>query len=1474
MKKYLPLLVFLTLFSEAAISQNWLPQSSGTTNDLFSVFFTNSTTGYIVGASGTIRKTTNGGASWTSQTSGTTQALWSVHFPDANNGYAVGDSGKILQTTNGGSFWSIQSSGTTEYLSSVYFTGLNTGYAVGTTGTILIYTGSLWTAQASGTTNNLFSIFFIGSTGYVVGDLGTILKTTDSGNTWVALNSGTTNVLRSVYFTNANTGYAVSESGTIHKTTDGGSSWTTQNSGTADGLLSVHFPATDTGYAVSNAGLIIKTTNGGSTWLSQNSGTTNPLWSVYFTSVNVGYAVGLTGTILYTEPCLGFTVNAGNDTTICSGNSTTLGASPVATGGIAPYSYNWSPSNTLSDNSIEHPIATPGSYTTYNVTVTDVNSCSRTDSINVFPAASPVLNVSGTNINCNGACTGTLSASPQGGISPFSYIWSSNLGTSQNISGVCAGTYTVTLTGGNGCTDADSVLITEPPVLTANAAVSSPISCNGSNDGSVWANPTGGTSPYYYNWSNGGTAQALSGLTPGNYIVTVTDFNGCAKTDSVVLTDPPVLAANAGSNQNYCIGPAIILGGSPTATGGTPPYSYNWGPPGGLSSTIVANPSASPATNTLYMVTVTDANGCIVTNSVNISVFPPANVSISSSSNVTCFGFSDGTADAVGAISYTWSNGTSSYLVTGLAAGTYIVTGTNANGCTDTASVTIVEPTAFAGSITATNVSCFGGTDGTATASGTGGTTPYSFIWDNGFSGATRPNLAAGSYSVTISDANGCGNLQYWATISQPSLLSATILTTTDVSCNGGNNGTATASGAGGTGTYTYLWSNGQTAPTATGLSAGTYVVSVTDVANCTATVSATITEPPALIANAGIDENICAGTSTFIGGTPAAGGGTTPYSYSWNPATGLTSATIDNPIASPANTTNYELTVSDVNGCTALDTVIVAVNALPTVSLSSSDTDNTICVGESVIFTASPSGMNYSFYLNGTPVQSGASNSFTTTSLNNNDSISVVATYNGCTSLISNVLVFFVNPNPTASAYTVNTVTCNGGSDGQAAVTASSGTTPYNYLWDNGSTYDTINGLGPDTFNVSVTDANGCWVEAYTVVTEAPLLALVTSNDTSINEGDSAILNASTVGGTGPISYYWSNGSSSSSITVNPSVNTLYFITATDANSCSKNDSVSVTVVQTLFSIYGTIYNQAHDTTLNYGRVFLLKYDSLVQLLIVDSTDLSGANGDYILYNHPSDQYLILFRPDSSIYPNSLPTYFGDSSLWTAGQIIDLISDTSGIDISTREMPVTSGSGFISGFIQFGIGSGKTGNNNVVPFGDPVPGIDISIEQIPGGIVRHSTTDINGYYSFSGLPLATFKLLVDIPGLPMDSTYTVNLTSGDSVETNLDYVVDTTSGSAGIYIGYPLGSSEPGVRSPEVNIFPNPNKGAFIVRVTKDQYTNLKIVNVLGEVLFAQNIGKDSCLAINLTGRETGMYFLILTSVSGQVNQVKIIVY
>ncbi|MGD1844277.1 MAG: T9SS type A sorting domain-containing protein, partial [Salibacteraceae bacterium] len=896
------------------------------------------------------------------------------------------------------------------------------------------------------------------------------------------------------------------------------------------------------------------------------------------------------------------------------------GATASGTGGTAPYSYTWS--NSATTASITGVVAG-----TYSVTITDNNGC--TDSASVVVAAATALVASTTVTNtlaCFGDANGAGSASITGGTSPYTYQWS-NANTTQSINALLAGTYTVTISDNNGCSVVDSLTITQPTAVSPAAVVDSNVSCNGGTDGGATVSATGGTGPYTFAWSNGATGTVASGLSSGNYTVTVTDNNGCTATDNVTITEPTAVVAQASIDSNASCFSFSDGGATATASGGTAPYSYAWS-----NSAITASITGVVAAT--YSVTITDANGC--TDSASVTISEP-NLLVATAvedSSVSCSGFSDGGASAsasggTGAYTYLWSNLATTASITGVMAGTYSVTITDANGCTDSASITVAAATALVPSVSTTaSPLCFGDATGAMTASISGGTAPYTYLWSNGGTNASISNLTAGTYSVTIADNNGC-SVSDSATITEPAMLVPVAVVDSNVSCNGLSDGGASVTVSGGTGAYTYLWSNSATTSSITGVIAGTYTVTVTDANGCTSSDSIFITEPVVLVAS--IMETspvLCNGDAN---GELAAvvSGGTFPYTYSWS--TGVTTDSLSGLVAGV-----YALTVTDANGCEDTNSYILTQPAL-LAGIASADsmvscnglsdggataafaggtapytylwsngattasstglaaanytvtvTDNNGCTAlDSVAITepavlVATSQIDTSISCNGdsnavaTGLATGGTMPYTFLWSNGANTATVsglgaglyqltVVDANGCTD--STTLSLLEPAQLMATATVDSNVLCNGDSTGGLTVVANGGTPPYNYLWSNGDTTASISGVTAGVYDVTITDANGCTTTSGGVVTEPTQLiasAVVDSNATCNGLADGGA-SVSATGGTGAYTYLWSNSATTSSIT--GVVSGTYSITVTDANGCTDSTSITITSPISLIS-------------------------------------------------------------------------------------------------------------------------------------------------------------------------------------------------------------------------------------------------------------------------------------------------------------------
>ncbi len=296
------LLVFIQ-FGSSFSQQGWYPINTGVSSQFHDIQFTSQNTGYIVGWSSKILKTTNTGDNWTQLSQGFTGDYQTVFFINDNTGWVIGGAGVIIKTTDGGSSWVSQYSGTSSILYSISFVDVNNGFMVGGGGYIRKTTnsGGTWIAQSLGTSAALTSIKFVDyNTGFIVGDGGRIYKTTNSGLSWFALQSGVSNNIGKAFFLNPNTGWVPGTSGIILKTTNGGTNWSINNSPSINWNMACYFVDANTGWVAGENGVIIKSTDGGITWSSQITGTTNNFRSNFFLNSNTGFAVGFNSTVLKT----------------------------------------------------------------------------------------------------------------------------------------------------------------------------------------------------------------------------------------------------------------------------------------------------------------------------------------------------------------------------------------------------------------------------------------------------------------------------------------------------------------------------------------------------------------------------------------------------------------------------------------------------------------------------------------------------------------------------------------------------------------------------------------------------------------------------------------------------------------------------------------------------------------------------------------------------------------------------------------------------------------------------------------------------------------------------------------------------------------------------------------------------------------------------------------------------------------------
>lgn len=842
----------------------------------------------------------------------------------------------------------------------------------------------------------------------------------------------------------------------------------------------------------------------------------------------------------------------------CNGGSDGSASVGVA-GGLGPFSYLWTPSG---GTGVVASGLTAGSYT---VTVIDANGCesNATTSPDITEPPPIVITVTTTAVACFGGPSGSATVSATGGTPGYTYLWLPMAVAGPTITGLTANTYTVEVTDTNNCIQTQPFTIVEPLTAVSISASSTPVSCFGGSDGTASSLASGGTPPYSYSWAPGAiTGMNISGLPIGTYTVTATDLNGCTATNTTTITQPTPIVLAASSDNAAC-GTASGLA-YVSASGGTPGYGYLWSPGGSTNDTAL---SLIPGT---YAVQITDNNGCTSSTTIIVNNTPGPVATITSTTNVSCFGGSNGTATVgvtggVAAFSFAWSpSGGTGSTATGLPIGTYTVVVTDANGClsSDT-TAPITQPPLIVISLATTDVSCFGGNDGTAAATVFGGTPGYSYLWlPGGTSGPSANALAAGTYTVQVTDANGCVQ-QISFTISQPVLLGSSISGSTNVSCFGGNNGTATVSASGGTPFYSYNWlPSGGSSATATGLAAGTYTVTITDSEGCTATSTVIITQPAlALGASSSGTATSCFGGSDGTA-TVTPSGGTPLYSFLWSPSGG-TSATATGLIAG-----TYNVLVTDNNGCQTNSSFTVT---QPTPIAGTLSVTNPSCglANGSIVSMISGGTGPYTYLW--TP---GGVTTANISSIGPGTYSVQVTDTEGCIAVFNATLVNI--PNPIASISSFTNVSCNGGNNGTATVSISSGTPPYTMSWaPYGGTGLTGTGFIVGTYTVTVTDAMGCTATATATINQpTPVTVLVSSlTNVSCNGGTNGTITVTGSGGTPGYTYSWSPISSTSA-TVTGLIAGTYVATATDQNSCSSSISITITQPASLLATVGSFVN------------------------------------------------------------------------------------------------------------------------------------------------------------------------------------------------------------------------------------------------------------------------------------------------------------
>lgn len=754
-------------------------------------------------------------------------------------------------------------------------------------------------------------------------------------------------------------------------------------------------------------------------------------------------------------------------------HNTTINIVASSTPPPGQLTHTWTYPNNSTTSTGSNPVLTVNQPGVYSVLITDTqNGCTSTANVTVVQNPSVTALASAQIANCFGSNDGSVSVTAGGGNGAFTYVWNTGA-TTATVNNLGSGVYLVTVTDGEGCTATATATVNQPEPISVNATAT-PQTANGAADGTATANPAGGTPGYTYLWSNSGTTATITGLLPGSYTVTVTDTHNCTAVAVVTVNAYNCTIQATGISENVSCAGANNGSAAIVVSNGASPFAYSWNT--GATTSSIAN--LAPGT---YSGTATDAANCPTVLLFTITQPDPL-LANASSTNASGPGTNDGsvTAGPTGGTTpytYSWNTGATTATVTNLGAGMYSVTVTDDNDCTATQTVEVLAGNC--GLLTdflVVNPLCNGLSNGQATVLLTGGSGPFTYDWSSGGSNATETGLAAGAYTVTVTDVNGC-EVTDDVTLTNPPLLSIALDTVVNTSCINTPAGSATVTALGGTGVIAINWNNGQTGPTAINLTAGTYTAVATDENGCSAMVSATVEavdqEAPVIVAN---PVNVALGQTGDVTLTPQLLNLNVTDNCAVSQIT-LVPLTFNCTQLGPHS---IQVTATDDAGNSSTATVIATIvdNLPPTISCPASIVR---CFGNNVVQYAAPVatdnclGNGGTFELT-TGLPSGASfpvgattNTYTYTDAGGNPS--------SCS--------FEVTILSQIAVTAVITHDIDNQNIGAIDLTVSGGLSPYTFQWTKDgqpfATTEDLTGIGKGSYTVVVTDAFECTVQSQT---------------------------------------------------------------------------------------------------------------------------------------------------------------------------------------------------------------------------------------------------------------------------------------------------------------------------------------------------------------------------------------------------------
>lgn len=839
-----------------------------------------------------------------------------------------------------------------------------------------------------------------------------------------------------------------------------------------------------------------------------NGQTTSSIFSLHtgIYSVTVSDAAGCTIQQSYTvvNNTGNMTISGSNITNEVCGNSNG-GIDISISGGIQPYTYQWSNNASTQDISGVHA-------GNYNVTINDGNGCQLTQSYSITNQTGTLAISYGNAMNATcGHNNGSIDITVAGGTPPYVYHWSNNAIT-QDLINIYPGTYTCTISDAQGCDLISPAYIVgnNTGTLAISYLDTDPEIC-GNGQGKLQITIQGGTTPYTYSWSNGATAAVVNGMHAGTYSCTVTDASGCIVTSGPMTIEnlPGTLALNSIQTQNETCGNgtgSVVL----NIDGGTAPVSYLWNT-GSVSQNLYFVHAGT------YSCQVTDASGCSFTINASVTNTSGSLSILNLVSQPDTCGDGSGslnvyTGGETPPVSYLWSNGAVNASQTMLHSGIYTVTVSDASGCSAVSSATV-------GNLTGTlqydiasigNEIC-GSSNGFINLNVNGSNTPLTYLWSNNATTEDLTGIPAGTYQCTITDNSSCMLVTSPFTITNTATGITVQPVITNEVCNN-NQGSIVLNTSGGTGPYLYTWSNGMTSASILNLNEGTYTVTITNANGCSLIGLYTVMNTSGTL-NAGtvsITDEMCNNNSGSI--IPHPSGGTLPYTYNWS--SGSTAASL-----SGLDAGTYALTLSDASGCVlTLSNLTVAQNP-GNFHISSINVTDESCGSSNGAVSVSLGGA----FLPVTYNWSNGSHTLNISGLASGVYACTATDNNGCM-LQYNATVLSDPGNFIVDQEVIIPSTC-GQANGSIAVNVTGGTTPYNFIWSNGATTQNLTGLQPGSYTLLAEDAGGCSSShTYSVGNNGgspAITSITTTNEICGNHSGSIILNVT--GGQGPYSYTWS---------------------------------------------------------------------------------------------------------------------------------------------------------------------------------------------------------------------------------------------------------------------------------------------------------------------------------------------------------------